>query len=190
MKLEIGPEDTFTVAGMRGTGKTTLMNAFLGPRTIVWDPLAQYDPKHAYRPRSLTRAEFDELAGRLWYDAPVRLLVEEAEQVLPQGPDLPPNFKSFALMGRNLGLSWGMNTRQPAALTKKVLDESDHIFIFKLGGRALDYMVAYLGKEGRRLEEMRSWVKDPRQGGGRFFWYHDGELEECPPLRLPKPRKL
>jgi hypothetical protein len=187
-RLDISEEDTATVMGMRGSGKTAICRLLAsGARTVVWDPLGQYPANVAYRPRAVDRAEFDALVARVWHNAPATLLVEEAEQVLPQGPPLPPNFKAFALMGRNYGLRWFLNTRSPQALAKAVLDESDHLFIFKLGGRALDYMKDYLGRtDGRELDRMRKWIKDPRKGGGRYFHYHDGELTECPRLTLPR----
>lgn len=192
-RLEIGAEDTWTVMGQRGTGKTTLCQALArlaAPRVCVVDPLGQYPAEYAYRPARFARKEMDKVGALAWSMSPVRVIVEEAEQVFPQGPDLPPKFKQFALMGRNLGSSWGMNTRRPQDLSKILLDNSDHIFMFKLGGRALRYMAEYIAdeaddeEEAKRVLGMRSWVKDPRQGGGRFLWYHDGELREMAPLKV------
>jgi hypothetical protein len=173
--------------GQKGTGKTTLCKLLATSDTAVWDPLRQYPEEIAYRPRALDRVEFDAFAGAVWRCAPKRILVEEAEQVLPQGAGLPPNFKALAMMGRNIGLTFGANTRRPQRLEKDVLDESDHLFIFKLSGRSLDYMQAYLGRvDGPRLDVMRRWIKDPRAGGGYFWHYHDGDLDLRAPLPAPR----
>lgn len=187
-QIRFGPEDTATAMGMRGSGKTSLFRHLLPafkPNLVVWDPLAQYPPDVSYRPGALSRRELDSLCRQLWPRAPINLMLEEAEQVLPQGMDLPPACKQFFLMGRNVGARWLVNTRQPQALTKRVLDESDHFFIFKLQGRALDYMMRYLGRDGRRLAKMQAWRKEQH----RFFWYHDALLEECEALELaPAPK--
>ena len=186
----IGPDESVAIMGMKGTGKTTLCRVIAraaAPRVVVWDPLSQFPVEVSYRPRALSSAEFDELARRCWHAAPMMLVVSEAEQVIPQrGGVLPPAFQALALMGRNLGLRYVAETRQPQRLDKAVLDQADPTFIFKLAGRALEYMEEYLGRhDGRQLEVMRSWTKDPREGGGRFFYYRDGELREHSPLSVP-----
>lgn len=193
-KLIVNPEDTFTVCGMRGTGKTTLeMELARLTKTVVMDPLAQFDPKIRWVPPRHGRRELDWIAAKCWQASPVRLIVSEAEQLVPEGRPLPPVFGKFALMGRNLGSSWGMDTRRPQKLTKELLDNSDHIFIFKLSGRAIRYMVDYISEDAddendaKQLFEMRAWTKDPRQGGGWFFHYHDGRLVKRKPLKIAKP---
>jgi energy-coupling factor transporter ATP-binding protein EcfA2 len=189
--VTIQPGECSVIMGMKGTGKSTLQEQLAetfrerGITTVVWDPIGQYPGTVSYRPRAFDdREELDELARRVWQAAPARLEIEEAEQILPQGPDLPTTFKAFALMGRNYGLSWGVNTRRPQAVSKHVLNLADHLFIFKLELRDLDYMKSFLGRAGTDLEDMRTWTKDPREGGGQFFHYHDGQLEQHPPLDL------
>lgn len=192
-KIRIGPEETFLAAGMRGTGKTTLTKRIAAswrPNVIVWDVLNQYgDLGIGWRPPSVSPKQLNHLARWAW-ETRKKLVLEEAEQIVPQGPPPPQVFKDYVQLGRNVPiddvnrLAFGANVRRPQAVSKFLLDEADHLFIFKLAGRALTYMADYIGgREGRQLLKMRTWVKDPRQGGGRFFHYHEGELVECPPLR-------
>ena len=197
-RFGIGGDESVAVLGMKGTGKTTLCGALAldMPPVVAWDPFGQYPPPvQSYRPTTMHRREFDRLAAHLWGLAqqgrPSTFLVEEAEQVLPQGPDLPPAYKMHALMGRNLGLRSIWNTRRPQGLSKHVFNLADHLFIFKLEGGDLDWTAKHLGgTAGRHLRRMRGWIKDPREGGGRFFHYHDGELQEHDPLPRPKPARV
>lgn len=188
----IGKDESVGILGMKGTGKTTLGGVLaeeMGP-TAAWDPFGQYRPPvQSYRPKAIDRDEFDRLAGHLWdlgvKGRPSTLLIEEAEQILPEGPDLPPAYKRHFLMGRNLCLRSVINTRRYQALSKHVMRGLDWLFIMKLEGGDIDYLgkPACLGRNvGRDLEAMRTWTKDPRQGGGLFFTYHDGELRG--PFRL------
>jgi hypothetical protein len=173
--IQLGPEDTFAAIGMRGTGKTTLCRKIVrgwGPRTVVWDPFGQYPPPISYRPRTIDRREHDGLCRHVWTSAPFNLLVEEAEQVLPEGRPLAPAANQLFLMGRNLRIRWGLNTRHPAALKKQVLNECDHYFVFKLRPQSIEYMVRYLElapRDARAFRKMHAWLKSEH----RFFWYSD-----------------
>ncbi|MHB1262024.1 MAG: hypothetical protein ACYC2H_09955 [Thermoplasmatota archaeon] len=192
MTFGIGKDESVGVLGMKGTGKTTLCKVLakeMGP-TAAWDPFGQYErPVQSYRPKAIDRDEFDCLASHLWdlgvKGRPSTLLVEEAEQVLPEGPDLPPAYKRHFLMGRNLELRSIINTRRYQALSKHVMRGLDWLVIMKLEGGDIDYLCkpACLGRAvAPQLDAMRTWTKDPRQGGGLFYTYHDGEL--LGPFRL------
>ncbi|HEX2065450.1 MAG TPA: hypothetical protein VHI93_01420 [Candidatus Thermoplasmatota archaeon] len=191
-RFGIGRDESVALMGMKGTGKTTLGRVLaheMGP-VLAWDPFGQYGaPIRSYRPPVMDDAnDLDRIAAHLFelgrQGHPNTLLVEEAEQVLPEGMPLPRSYKQYALMGRNLGLRTILNTRRPQGVSKMALRNSnDHLFIFKLEGGDIDWLVKVLGKRhAAQLREMETWVKDPRQGGGRFLQYHDGELREHKPL--------
>jgi energy-coupling factor transporter ATP-binding protein EcfA2 len=213
--VTIQPGECTVIMGMKGTGKTTLQREIartfrqdLDVPTVVWDPIGQYPSPVSYRPRCFDdRDELDQLARRIWQHAPARLEIEEAEQVLPQGPDLPSTFKAYALMGRNYGLSWGVNTRRPQAVSKHILNLADHLFIFKLELRDRGYLHKFLGRppmvplaepgtaydlpdeidinEGVvPWDDLKHMPKDPREGGGFYLHYNEGKMLLHRPLDL------
>lgn len=174
------------VAGTSGTGKTTLLRRIiepLRPKIAVWDPFGQYPVDVSYRPRRFdSRAEAEALSATAWRAAPFVLTWEEAEQIWSQNKgELPPVTKQYVLMGRNVDLGWIANVRRPQALVKSILDEADDIYLFKLKGRAFDYMVDFLGKsEGAKIAPMRTWRKEDHL----FFHIQEGEVSEPMRLRL------
>lgn len=199
MKFGIGRDEKVAVAGLPGTGKTTLCRVIaqeMGP-TSMWDPFGQYvnvPGVASYRPPTMDVMDLDRLAGHLWGQAKagrapdgLTLGIEEAEQVLEQGQPLTPNVRESALMGRNLKFRYLFNLRRPQDFTKKLLRVCDWLFIMKLAGGDIEGLRDTVGKAAcDELRTMTTWTKDPRQGGGRFFTYHDGELKEHPPLNLGK----
>lgn len=192
MKLEVGRPPKVVVAGMSGTGKTTLCRLLVEqfrPRCVVWDPMGQYPSEISYRPRRFDdAAEADALVRRVMDAGPFVIEWEEIEQIYAEkgGGWLPPFTKQYVLMWRNYGSGWIANVRQPQRVSKTILNEADDLILFKLSGTALDYVVSLLGRDdGPRLYAMRKWHKDEH----RFFHRRpDGELVER--HWLPKDRAV
>jgi hypothetical protein len=183
MKIAIKPTAKVAVMGMNETGKTVicrLQARAARPSVVVYDPLGQYPADVSFRPRNIGDVdEFDDLVRACYYDPPKRLIIEEAEQVLPQRGVLPPWFLQYSMPGRNLGLAWTINLRAPQLIEKSALNLADHLFIFKLEGTSVDYMRNRVGRHNRgTFDRMLRWRKEDY----RFFHYHSGELTECPPL--------
>lgn len=192
-RIELGPEHSVAVVGMKGTGKTTLFRQLLTlpgapARRAVWDPLHQYPADVAYRPGGMVepRAEMDLFLRQAYGGPPTRVFIEEAEAVLPERYPFLPNTQAFLQMGRNRGHSVVVNTRRPAMLHKFLLEEADHVFLFKMRNLSLKAVIDVFDLEPgdeAKLRTMRRWQKEDH----RFFWLNPaGELVECPPLKLPR----
>jgi len=187
--IEIGVEEITAAIGMRGTGKTTLAEhiADAQPSEVsiaAWDPKGVWPDKYSYRPREFSLEELNRFFGWVIQAAPCRVFLEEIEQLLKSGIDLPPNVRRATMMGRESGISYHVDARMPRKVHKGILDEADHYFLFKLSGAKQDYIVRkFLGRRHRdQLATMDTWTKDPRDGGGRFFHLYEGHLEACQPL--------
>lgn len=104
MSLEMRSTDRTCLAGLPGTGKTTLAK-YLGslcmPNLIVYDPLSQYDgfpDENRYIPKSDSLSEFDGVCRTLRARGNCVFLIEEAERYLGQGKPLGEN--TFDLINR------------------------------------------------------------------------------------------
>lgn len=145
--------DKITVAGTPGYGKTVLtklLAALLMPGVRVWDPLDQYGAfpaENRYVPTVDNREEFDGWAKQFLTTANINGVIEEAEQYLPEGRDLPEAFGQAARRGRNWGVGFVANTRRVQDLSKKYFGLCTSAFLFRCGMDARTYLSGQIGRE-------------------------------------------
>lgn len=151
--LEIKSSDRICVAGLTGMGKTTLTK-YLGhlaePNILIMDPLRQYDgfpDKCRYFPPSFSPAEMEAKAKWMCSISNMTLLVEEAEQFMPQKRPLGEYTQQLVDMGRNWGAGvWG-STRRIQKLNKDFFDICQHLFFYRCGLTSREYIGNMIGKE-------------------------------------------
>jgi energy-coupling factor transporter ATP-binding protein EcfA2 len=151
--LEIKSSDRICVAGLTGMGKTTLtryLASLAAPNILVMDPLHQYDglpEKCRYFPARFTPAEMEVKAKWMCSVSNMTLLVEEAEQFMPQKRPLGDHTKQLIDMGRNWGAGvWG-STRRIQNLNKDFFDICDHLFFYRCGLTSRAYIAKMIGSE-------------------------------------------
>jgi hypothetical protein len=203
--IDIRPEENTAAIGMRGTGKTELAQQIADAQPsdvaiVAWDPKRVWPDQWAYHPSQFDVDELDQLAARCMQALPCRLFLEEIEQLLKNQRSLPENVRRFALMCREYGGTFHLDLRIPQRVSKTLLDEADHILLFKVSGRRLNYMHRYLGRPSSiplgepgmahdlpgsidadddghlPWEAIRKLPKDPREDGGWFVHVHEGRL--------------
>ena len=141
--LHMKSTDLTTIAGLRGTGKTTLSNylaKLCGDNVLIYDPMNQYTsfkPELRYIPKSDSMSEFDAVCRRVIARGNMVFFIEEAERYLGQGKLLGPDSYNLINRGRNWGIGVVAVTRRIQRLSKDYFDLCDNIIFFRCGTQSL-----------------------------------------------------
>ncbi len=176
----ISSDNRITIAGMTGTGKTTLARFILKKfsSVLVWDPLGQYNDFNHYIPQTGKLDEFEYVCKNVWQRGNVLLAIEEAEQVLGERLSWSDHAYKIVNMGRNRGIGLMAITRRIAELKKTVFGLSDHVYLYKFfAPNDVDYVKSFLGREwANRLRNLPQY---------HFIYYGGGEnIRECEPISI------
>ena len=156
MPLEIKSTDRVTIAGLPGTGKTTLAKYFASltePKCLIYDPLSQYNgfsDECRYIPHSDSLQEFDGICRRLRATGNITFIIEEAERYVGQGKPLGENAFDLINRGRNWGVGVFCVTRRIQRLSKDFFDLCQHCFLFRIGLKSRGYIADMIGWEDTR----------------------------------------
>jgi len=151
--MNIRSTERVTVAGLPGTGKTTLskyLASLCMPRVLIYDPLAQFDSfpdENRYIPKSDSLTEFDAVCRSLRARGNVTFVIEEAERYLGQGKPLGENAFDLINRGRNWGIGVFAVTRRIQRLSKDFFDLCSHAFLFRCGLKSRAYIEEMIGKQ-------------------------------------------
>jgi len=149
--IEIRSTDRVTIAGLPGTGKTTLakyLASLCEPNILIYDPLSQYDgftEEQRYIPKSDSLTEFDSVCRRLRQRGDITFLVEEAERYLGQGKPLGENAFDLINRGRNWGVGVFAVTRRIQRISKDFFDLCQCCFFFRCGLKSREYIADLTG---------------------------------------------
>lgn len=158
MKLELRRK-TFCIFGLRGSGKSTLMDHLAGlfpAATLLYDTLGEAPADaayHTYKPTA--RNSIPELESVIVAIKDARrfqlFLIDECNRFAPSKPaPLPEHLADLNDQCRHYDLSVGYIARRPVQLNQDLTELSDYIFIFHLKGvrdvKYLDDMAAGLGQ--------------------------------------------
>lgn len=166
------------IAGAGGTGKTNFTKALVRDLrcsyTIV-DPLDQYGFLTAQRLVTTEVEAFEDLCRYAWEKGNHLIIVEEAEQFLPNGKPLSLYANRCILPGRNRGIGLWANTRRFADLHKTPIAQAQHLFLFRM---FLPNDIEYLAKFIPR-DIAQSLASIPEY---HFLHYSEGKTELCKPV--------
>lgn len=151
--MNLRTTDRITLAGLPGTGKTTLgkyLASLCEPNILIYDPLAQYtgfpnELRHIPRSDSLT--EFDGVCKQLRARGNVTFFIDEAERYLAQGKPLLENTFDLVNRGRNWGVGMVAITRRIQRLSKDYFDLCQKCFFFRCGLKSKAYIADMVGNE-------------------------------------------
>lgn len=156
MALEIKSTDRVTIAGLPGSGKTTLAKYFASlcePHVLIYDPLQQYEgfpDECRYIPHSDSLDEFDAVCRKLRATSKITFIVEECERYIGQGKPLGENAFDLINRGRNWGVGIFAVTRRIQRLSKDFFDLSQHCFLFRCGLKSRGYIADMIGWDDTR----------------------------------------
>lgn len=160
--IHLNQADRIIICGLPKTGKTTLAK-YLGfyfkslpdVGLIIIDPINQYGSFDAVLPegnRIIPNpgeeiSTFDAVCRRLCTVRNHVLMLEECEDYLGQGLQLPPNAFRVIRQGRNWGIGVIAITQRLPEVSKRFFDRCQHIFFFRCGVYSQDYIRDRIGKE-------------------------------------------
>lgn len=151
--ISLKSDDRICIAGLTGTGKTYLMRYFASlcePQVLIIDPLSQYEmfgDECRYIPKRETPNELEEIAKQLMARSDCTLIIEEAEQYMPQERAMLPNLSMVVRMGRNWGIGIYATTRRIQDINKRFFDLAQHCFFFRVGLKSREYVANMIGAE-------------------------------------------
>lgn len=136
---------TFCVFGLRGSGKSTLVNWIatnFDNKCLVYDTLHEvpeaahyysYPPRDRYSVSELN----DVIAGVIAARRFDLFIIDEANRFCPSKPaPLPKGVTDLNDMCRHYGLGAGYVARRPVQLNQDLTELAEYIFIFHLVGKA------------------------------------------------------
>lgn len=141
---------TFCVFGLRGSGKSTLVNCIathFGASALIYDTVHEIPESAAhfsYQPRNrYSVSELNEIIeGVLKLHRFTLFMIDEANRFCPSKPaPLPQKVQDLNDMCRHYGLGAGYVARRPVQLNQDLTELAEYLFIFHLAGKA---DIAYL----------------------------------------------
>lgn len=122
--------EIITISGKRGYGKTTVAKSIVSKlsRVLIWDPMHEYS--NSYIPKSGSIEEFNQFLKGYWELGNVFILVDEADQVMPEGRPLCEYANKIINLGRHRNIGMGMVTRRLARLNKTAFSQSQEVILF------------------------------------------------------------
>ena len=123
-------DELVTIAGKRGYGKTTAAKELVQglSRIQIWDPMGEYD--NSYTPVSGSIEEFNTFLKSIWIRGNCFVLVDEADQVMPELKPLCLYANKIVNLGRHRNIGMGMITRRIAVLNKNAFAQSSMLVLF------------------------------------------------------------
>lgn len=159
---------SFVAFGLRGTGKSTLINYIageFGSKCLVYDILGEVpaDVKyHSYTPRD--RYSLVELGGivrqitggKTGYRA---FIIDEANRFCPPKPaPLPPFIADLNDQLRHYGCSVGYTARRPTQLHQDLTELANYLFCFHLKGKNdIQYLNDLTSGLGDAVLALKNW---------------------------------
>lgn len=175
MKLELRRK-TFAIFGLRGSGKSTLMDHLAGQfpaATLLYDTLGEAPADaayHVYHPKARNSVpELETVIAAIKDARRFQLfLIDEANRYAPSKPaPLPELLADLNDQCRHYDLSVGYIARRPVQLNQDLTELSDYIFVFHLKGLRdiayLDDMARGLGQAVLGLEGFQFVVVMPNR---------------------------
>lgn len=162
---------TFCAFGLRGTGKSTLVNVILeefGKFGLYYDTLWEAPPNaiyDAYQPKD--RYSVVELETVVKSAIPVNntiapfyrcICIDESNRFCPPKPaPLPPIIADFNDQCRHYQITGGYVARRPSQLNQDLTELADYLFIFRLKGKN---DLQYLSNLAHGLDDAVNALKD------------------------------
>lgn len=176
MKLELRSYDCITVTGMKGCGKTYLIQKLLPcyKEVFVFDPTGEFEDYPHYIPKTDSPKELEKIARVIWNRYNCMLVVSEAELYLPVNQSLPPSIFKIVARGRHRNVGLIADTRRIANLNKTVFGLSEWVFMFRhFSPNDIDYISKFVPTNAKELRELKDYF---------FLVYHRNKIEIHEPI--------
>lgn len=128
-------DEMATIAGMRGSGKTSLARRILSRvkgDVIVYDPMHEYDDKISFHPHSDSKEDFDRFMSICWDRGNLFVCVDEAERYMRVKRQLSEYTTKVVNTGRHRNIGMLVVTRRIAELNKTVFGLSNTAIMFQM----------------------------------------------------------
>jgi DNA helicase HerA-like ATPase len=133
--MDIRTNAISTIAGMRGSGKTTLALRILkgvkGPK-IVYDPMHEYPEDISFWPESDSQSDFNLFLETCWDRGNIYICVDEAERYFKGKKSLTEFAAKIVNTGRHRNIGLLVITRRIAELNKTTFGLSEVVIFFQM----------------------------------------------------------
>ena len=133
--MDIRTNAITTIAGMRGSGKTTLAHRILKGvkgQVIVYDPMHEYPEDISYWPMSDSQADFNNFLETCWDRGNLYVCIDEAERYFKGKKSLTEFAAKIVNTGRHRNIGLLVITRRIAELNKTVFGLSEAVIFFQM----------------------------------------------------------
>lgn len=133
--MKIRTNSITTIAGMRGSGKTTMAVRILSKvkgNKIVYDPMHEYPEDISYWPESDTLKDFDTFLQACWEKGNIYICVDEAERYFKGKKMLTEHAVRIVNTGRHRNIGLLIVTRRIAELHKTAFGLSELVIFFQM----------------------------------------------------------
>lgn len=124
-----------SIAGMRGSGKTSLAKRILAQvkgDVVVYDPMWEYPSKYSFHPISDSKIDFESFMESVWDKGNIYVCVDEAERYFRGKKQLGEYASKVVNTGRHRNIGLLVITRRIAELNKTVFGLSDTAILFQM----------------------------------------------------------
>ena len=184
---------TFTILGLKGTGKSTIANLVLntfGEKALYYDTLYEapensifdiWQPKNRYSVAELESVIKAIIPQKINELPKYRMvIIDEANRFCPPKPSpLPASIADLNDQCRHYLMSAGFIARRPVQLNQDLIELSDYIFVFRLTGKNdiqyLNNTVSGLGDTVAELDKFEFVLVNP-----------DKSFSVCEPIKPDK----
>jgi len=152
-----------TIAGMRGSGKTSLAKRILSlvqGDVIVYDPMHEYDPKISFHPHSDSKEDFDRFMSICWDRGNLFVCVDEAERYFRVKHILTEFSAKVVNTGRHRNIGLLIITRRLAELNKTAFGLSETAILFQM----------FLPNDIRYIKDFYGDKAEELRGIGKFHY--------------------
>lgn len=156
--MELRTDAIASVAGMRGTGKTSLAKRILSRvkgDVIVYDPMWEYPRAISFHPHSDSREDFDRFMATCWDKGNIYIAVDEAERYFKGKKALTPYSAKIVNTGRHRNIGLLLITRRIAELNKTAFGLSDTVIMFQMFlPNDIRYIKEFFGDRAEELKDL------------------------------------
>lgn len=151
---------TIIISGNKFVGKSTIAKHFteMYERHVIYDTTRDFTNagfQNVYVPTGGSIEEFERFCCEILKIGNMMVVVDEAQQVLPEGRDISKCAFQLVMYGRHSGIGLIATTKRPAILNKTVFEEANYLMLFRhMIPNDVKYLKQIVGDRAEELQKL------------------------------------